>query len=337
MRIPSGKTDQSIYFVAYDSTDMVTRKTGLSAFTVYRSRNGAAPVVYAAPTISEVSAANMPGIYALLINADTTIASTSDSEEYSVHITCATMAPVSRTLELYRRDTTSGNQLLVDANGRVDVIKLAGTTQTARDIGASVLLSAGTGTGQLDFTSGVVKSNLVQILGTVLTETAGQIAAAFKKVFDVAAPVFTAQSVNQTGDSFARIGVAGAGLTNLGDTRIANLDATVSSRLASASYTAPDNATITLINNKTTNLPVNPAATTDIPTANQNADALLDRVNGVETGFTPRQTMRLMSAVLCGKSTGHPGSPVYRNMPDTADRLTATVSSGNRSAVTQSP
>ncbi len=39
-------------------------------------------------------------------------------------------------------------------------------------------------------------------------------------------------TVAQTGDSFARIGSAGAGLTALGDTRIANLDATVSSRLA---------------------------------------------------------------------------------------------------------
>lgn len=43
--------------------------------------------------------------------------------------------------------------------------------------------------------------------------------------------------VAQTGDSFARIGVAGVGLTNLGDTRIANLDATVSSRMAT--YTQP--------------------------------------------------------------------------------------------------
>ncbi len=43
----------------------------------------------------------------------------------------------------------------------------------------------------------------------------------------------------QTGDSFARIGLAGVGLTNLGDTRIANLDATVSSRLATSGYTAP--------------------------------------------------------------------------------------------------
>lgn len=49
-------------------------------------------------------------------------------------------------------------------------------------------------------------ANLVQILGTTLTETAGQIAAAFKKVFDVASATFTALSVNQTGDSYARIG-----------------------------------------------------------------------------------------------------------------------------------
>src|SRR3990172_2941928 len=51
------------------------------------------------------------------------------------------------------------------------------------------------------------------------------------------------------------IGIAGAGLTALGDTRIANLDATVSSRLATAGYTAPDNAGITAIKAKTDNLP----------------------------------------------------------------------------------
>lgn len=43
--------------------------------------------------------------------------------------------------------------------------------------------------------------------------------------------------VAQTGDSYARIGAAGAGLTALGDTRIANLDTTVSSRMAT--YTQP--------------------------------------------------------------------------------------------------
>lgn len=125
----------------------------------------------------------------------------------------------------------NGGLPLGDASGRVDVGKVGGTSQTARDIGASVLLSPGTGTGQLDITSGVVKSNLVQILATALTETVGgYLAAAFKKLFDVATPALTAASVNQTGDNYTRIGANGAGLTALGDTRIAHLDADVSSR-----------------------------------------------------------------------------------------------------------
>lgn len=97
----------------------------------------------------------------------------------------------------YLQPATAGRQLVVDAAGLADanMVKMgpsgSGTAQTARNIGASVLLSAGTGTGQLDFTSGVVKANLAQILGTALTETSGQIAAAFKKFFNIATPAST--------------------------------------------------------------------------------------------------------------------------------------------------
>lgn len=131
----------------------------------------------------------------------------------------------------------------------------------------------------------------------------------------------------QTGDSYAivnsgthgnaaikgyvdDIGVAGAGLTALGDARLANLDATISSRLSSAGYTAPDNATIgtiygivdsgtsgnvalkalidaidnfidtevAAIKAKTDNLPATPASTSDIPTAAAVADAVWDEI-----------------------------------------------------------
>lgn len=102
MRIPSGKTDQVLYFVAYDSSDHTTRKTGLSSFTVYRSRNGGTATAYTTPTVTELSSSNMPGLYALLLDEDTTIASGSDSEEYAVHITASGMDPVTRTLEIYR-------------------------------------------------------------------------------------------------------------------------------------------------------------------------------------------------------------------------------------------
>lgn len=104
MRIPSGKTDQSVYFVAVDATDLKTRLTGLSSFTVYRSRNGAARVAYTSPTVTEIHATDMPGVYVLLVDQDTTIAAGSDSEEYCVHIAHAGMASVTRTIELYRRD-----------------------------------------------------------------------------------------------------------------------------------------------------------------------------------------------------------------------------------------
>lgn len=87
----------------------------------------------------------------------------------------------------------TGYSLAVDQP--VNVTKFGGTVVTARDIGASVLLSAGTGAGQLDFTSGVVKANLVQILTTALTETAGQIAGAFKQFFNVATPTGTVNSL----------------------------------------------------------------------------------------------------------------------------------------------
>src|SRR5262245_17838280 len=102
MKIPSGKIDQSIYFVAVDSVDLKTRKTGLTGFAVSRSRNGAARVAYTTPTITEIDSTNMPGVYSLLIDEDTTIGTNSINEEYCVHITVATMAPVTRVIELYR-------------------------------------------------------------------------------------------------------------------------------------------------------------------------------------------------------------------------------------------
>lgn len=102
MRIPSGVTDQYIYFVAVDSTDFTTRETGLSSFTVYRSRDGGAAAAMTTPTINETDATNMPGVYELLLDEDMTIGASNLSEEMAFHITHAGMAPVTRTIELYQ-------------------------------------------------------------------------------------------------------------------------------------------------------------------------------------------------------------------------------------------
>lgn len=63
---------------------------------------------------------------------------------------------------------TPGTAGTPDVNAKL----IGGTSQTGRDIGTSVLLSSGTGTGQLDFTSGIVKSNEAQILGTAISTPA---------------------------------------------------------------------------------------------------------------------------------------------------------------------
>lgn len=64
------------------------------------------------------------------------------------------------------------------------------------------------------------------------------------------------------------------------------------------------------------------------------ADALLDRSNGVETGWTLRQALKVMTSVMWGKSSGSPGSTSFRDINDTKARITSTISNGNRTAVT---
>lgn len=105
---------------------------------------------------------------------------------------------------------TAASGVSLAADQAVNVTKVNGTSQTARDLGASVLLSSGTGAGQLDFTSGVVKANLAQILGTAITGTAAQLAAAFTKFFDKASPTGT---INSLPDAVPDTS-GGLGLTN---------------------------------------------------------------------------------------------------------------------------
>lgn len=76
---------------------------------------------------------------------------------------------------------------------------------------------------------GVVLAHMYGIITTALSESStGRLTNAFKTFFNVASPVATSASVNQTGDSFTRIGANGAGLTSLGDSRLNNLDVAIS-------------------------------------------------------------------------------------------------------------
>lgn len=228
------------------------------------------------------------------------------------------------------------------------VYGVGGTVQTPRDIGASVLLSSGTGTGQLDFTSGILKVDVNTIKTQSVTCAAG--------VTVLASVGTAATSTAQTGDAFARIGANGAGLTALGDTRLANLDV-ASSTLATAASLAtlsgyvdtevaaikaktdnlpasPANeATLTTIAGyldteiaaikaKTDNLPASPAAAGDIPTAGAIADAVWDEAtSGHSTGGTTG------AALIAAGSAGDPWST---SLPGAYSAGTAGHIIGNR-------
>jgi hypothetical protein len=91
----------------------------------------------------------------------------------------------------------------------VNAVKLGNTVQTGRDIGASVLLSSGTGTGQVSVSSGVIASNLKQIDGVAtldgyptlrlaqleLDNSGGGVGAPFSITMDSTYPAIQVESV----------------------------------------------------------------------------------------------------------------------------------------------
>ena len=74
---------------------------------------------------------------------------------------------------------------------------------------------------------------------------------------------------------------------------------------------------------------------TALPSANANADALLDRSSAVDT-YTPRGILRLIGASLLGQLAGAATTTVTAKAADASKtRITATVdANGNRTAVT---
>lgn len=160
---------QKIELFAFDITTGAPKTGDAANITAYLMKDHGAVTVLGDVTATEMDATNAKGVYQFdLTQAETN----ADEQVFTAKSTTANVSIVPRFVStLPVRFTT----LVIDAAGLVDAnaVKIgptgAGTAQTARDVGASVLLSAGTGTGQLDFTSGVVKSNITQWLGTAVS------------------------------------------------------------------------------------------------------------------------------------------------------------------------
>jgi hypothetical protein len=183
--LKSSSTAKPLLFLMVDSGDHLSPKTGLSP-TVTLSKNGAA---FASPAGAVTELAN--GWYKVAGNAT----DTGTVGPLILHATASGADPTDEEYNVVAFDPDSATNLGLSA------------LPTANPAANGGLPTADA--------NNAVKSNLTYILGTVLTETVGgYLAAAFKKLFDVTTPVLTAQSVNQGGDAFARLGApAGASVS----------------------------------------------------------------------------------------------------------------------------
>lgn len=112
-------------------------------------------------------------------------------------------------------DNTTTYDVLLPEGVTLGMLRALNPTTAGRTLDVSSGGEAGVDSDNIGGT-GKFSANLTAILGTAPTEgAAGRLAGAFTTFFNVAAPTLTTASVNQTGDSFVRIGSNGAGLTAL--------------------------------------------------------------------------------------------------------------------------
>lgn len=227
-------------------------------------------------------------------------------------------------------DSTDGNTAktgLTIANTDIKLQKTGATSQTNKNSGGATHIATGDYYTVLDATDtdtiGPMRVK-VHVAGAlpVWLDCCVLDEAVYDVLFGTTAPS-TLAGTAQTGDAYAIVNHG-----TYGNAAIKTLEDAIAGYL---------DTEIAAIKTKTDNLPAAPAATGDIPTADENADALLDLADGVETGLTVRGALRLALAALAGKLSGAGTSTeVFRNaVGDSKDRITATVDgSGNRIAIT---
>lgn len=237
LSIKAGTTSKLLDIFVLDSssttgaglTGLVFNTASLSGYYYREGAASAVAITLATMTLGTwatggfvvVDGTNMPGCYQIGV-PDAAIAAGAKSVIIMLK-GASNLAPLLIEVELTAVDNQSANAFItgvnsiapptnwnltsIDSNGRLDIIKIAGTTQTARDIGASVLLSSGTGTGQISLSSGLVALSGTQTFNNTGTWT-GNIVGTLSTL-----TTYTGNTP-QTGDSYARLGApAGASVS----------------------------------------------------------------------------------------------------------------------------
>jgi hypothetical protein len=338
-----------ITFLLVLSSDHITGATGLSP-TVTISKNGAA---YASPAGAVTELTN--GWYKIAGNATDTntlgpidlhaSVATADPCDMKDAANIVAYDPQDAVgLGLSRIDATVSSRMAtftlptnfssfsIDASGRVDLGKWIGVAPAAVTSSGYVQAAllrwktddvAGTPNALI---SGRVDSN-AQVVGD---KTGYSLSQAFPTNFSalaitVGGAVTVGTNNDKTGYTLSSAGIqaifdfATSLLTtvgSIGKLLVDNIDAKISTRLPTSSYTAPLDAagTRTAVGLASANLDTQ---FTNIP-AN-----LLDAANGVESGWTMRQLFRLWLAGICGpRASFGTAAPTVQNPASTKTRLT---------------
>ena len=271
--IKAGTTDVSVVLRIIDSTDG-TPETGVvyntSGIDLEYRREGAASTDITEATLAALTTAHTDGGFLHIGNGyyrldlpDAAVAS--GSAGVLVHGTVTGMVVIGAYIQLvaydpfdtvrlgltalpnaaaeaagglYTRGSGAG-QINQSNNGQVDAnaARTGGTTNTGRDIGASVLLSSGTGTGQVTLTSGRVNADLTHIAAAAVSTTTAQLGVNVVQISGDGAAADNAEAffdgtgyagtnnviptvttltghTPQTGDAYARLGApAGASVS----------------------------------------------------------------------------------------------------------------------------
>lgn len=365
--LKQSSTQAALLFLLVSATDHITPATGLTPTVTIRKSGGS----FASPTGAVTEIAN--GWYQVAGNATDSatlgplalhVASSGSNDPCDDMFYVVAYDPHDAVrqgltaLPNAAAGASGGLPLSVDASGRVDVLKINGTSQTARDIGASVLLSSGTGTGQLSLSSGTVtvgtnndktgyslsqafptnfsslsidasgRVDIGKTLGTAITLDANNVINVSTKY--MGGTLLTARDIglsvllsNGTGTGQLKLASGYVAMTwadIAAPTTTVSLSGTTIANLTNAPTAGDFTATMKTSLN---------AATPALSTAGNNAvaDAFLDRnmATGTDSGSstirTPRQALRLLRnawAILAGNLT------VYKE-DDTTSSWTAAV------------
>lgn len=205
---------------AYYNRDTDTTATAISLVTMTAG-------TFTSSGFVEIDATNMPGWYQF---CPPNAALASGASSVGFHLKGATnMAPVPIEIDLDAQvDVTFWNGTAVASPATagipdVNAKNLGNTAQTGRDLGTSVLLSSGTGTGQISLSSGLVSLSGTQtfnVTGNITGNLTGSVGSVTGAVGSVTG--------NVDGDVVGSVGSV-SGLT------ASNLDTTISSRMATYS------------------------------------------------------------------------------------------------------